>query len=779
MKKPSNALAAAIVMSTLSTTAIAQSSELFLEEVIVTANKREQNLQDVSLAVTALPSSVLKDALLARSTELVNLVPSLNLQGSGNGRSSSFNIRGIGTQSFSSAVEPSVSTVLDGVVLGRSGMAFTQLVDIQRVEVLRGPQGTLFGKNASGGVVHFITKDPSEELEAEIQLFATEDEEYRSSFTVSNSLSDELAFRLTGYFNQDNGWVDNVFDGSSLNDTDDWGLRGKLLWQISDNLSLKWTVDGNDRESSCCVSPFRSWEVFPANPPNNAARIEDLLGQLAPASPSESNILVNLNGDENGNLTSDTSSFGNALELVWDVGSHTVTSISSLREWEVTERGDVDQLPSSLLGFNQGGGSEQEQFTQEIRITSPGDQRITYVAGLYYFDQKINRRFDRSFDLTGNDRTQAEAIILVNTLNYAGFGEATFHLNDSMRILAGTRYTYDDVDFEFERVGATLGANAEPFFTRQTDNSDVSGKLVAEWNVSDSAMLYASYVQGYKGPAFTLSFGSRPDTSAPVEPETSDAFELGLKSQWFDNRLTLNVALFKSEYDDFQAQASQFIPDLDANGNPVDANNDGRDDGVFSFVLANVGKVETQGIEIDFMARPTENLTLFGGFAFIDAEIKSFANASCNFGQSFRDVGYLGQTSCGDNPATQDLSGGELPFSPDWKFNVSANYRIPSASLSFDTVLKANFRAQDEILFDISQDDFQRQDSYEVLNVSVTLEDKNDNYEVTLFAHNVLDEFYVTGIGAFADVFTPNGYGHTVPRYHERTFGVEFRYRWK
>lgn len=777
MKKNSPIVALAFACA-LSPNVYAQGGTI-LEEVIVTANKREQSLQDVSLAVTALPASVLEDSLLARSEDLVDLVPSLNLQGSGDGRSTSFNIRGIGTQSFSSAVEPSVSTVLDGVVLGRSGMAFTQLVDIERVEVLRGPQGTLFGKNASGGVVHFITKAPSEELEAAVKIFATEDEEYRSSFTVSNAINDALAFRVTGFYNQDNGWVENVFNGDTLNDAKDRGIRGKLLWNVSDTLDIQWTVDASDRDSSCCVSPFRSWDVFPATAPNNAAQIADFLDQLAPVVVSEENTQVNLNGDPDGNVTTETSSFGNSLEINWDFGEHTITAITAVREWEVNERGDVDQLPTAVLGFNQGGGSEQEQFSQEIRITSPGDQAITYVAGLYYFDQHIDRQFDRSFDLTGNDRTRAIADIIVDSLNYAAFGEATFHINDTLRVIAGARYTYDEVAYEFERTGMTLGANPQPFFSNSTDDSDVSGKLVLEWNATDSALLYASYVQGYKGPAFNMAFGSRPDNTAPVDPETSDAFELGLKSQWFDGRLVLNVALFKSEYDDFQAQASEFIPVLDANGNTVDENGDGRDDGSFSFILANVGSVETQGIEIDFMAQPTENLSLFGGLALIDAEINSFEGAGCSFGQSFRDIGYNGQTSCGDNPATQDLSGGELPQSPDWKVNLSVNYRLPLENTSFDTVLKASFNAQDDVLQNISQDPYFRKDSYEVLNFSVSIQDKSDSYDVTVFAKNVLDEFYPGTIAGFADTFTPNGYGHTVPRYSQRTFGLEFRYRWQ
>lgn len=752
----------------------AQRNGLALEEVIVTARKREQSLQDVSLAVTALPDSLLRDSLIGSSEELSNLVPSLNLNKGGNARSTSFSIRGIGTTSFSSGIESSVSTLLDGVVMGQSGMAFAQLVDIQRVEVLRGPQGTLFGKNASGGLVHFITRDPSEEFEAEVQLFATEDEEYRSSFTVSNSLSDSLAFRLTGFLNKDEGWIENVFNGDTVNGSDEWGLRGKLLWNPTDVLQLKWTSDASERDSHCCTAVFRDLDPFPQNPPNNQARVGGLLELMEPVVPGHENNRANLDGD----LTNDTKASGHSLEINWDIGEHTLTSITAYRDWEQNARGDNDFLPTEILGFRQGGLSEQEQFSQELRLSSSADQFISYVVGLYYLDQTVDRRFDRSFDLTGSNRIEAVADFTVDSLNYAVFGEATIKLSDRWRIIAGVRWTYDELEFDFERVGATLGANPEPFFSRDTDEDDVSGKLVLEWDATESALLYASYVQGYKGPAFNVGFGSRPDNTDPVDPEVSDAYEIGFKSSWFDNRLVLNIAAFYTEYTDFQASSSQFLPVLDENGNSVDENMDGRDDGVFSFILSNVGEVETRGVEIDFTARPMENLTLFGGLAYIKAEIKEFKGGPCSFGQSFRGVGYQGQASCGLSPAVQDLGGGDLPESPDWRFTLAANYLIPLADLPFDLAVKGNYRYQDEIQFLIEQDEYTTEDSYGILDLSLVLEDKSEHYTLTAFVKNVTDEWYVSSIAAGADIFTPNGYVHQLPRYAERTLGLEARYRW-
>ena len=367
------------------TGAVANEAAPRLEEVIVTATKRASNLQDVPIAVTALSNRELVNALVGSSEDLVQLVPSLNLNKGINPRQTSFSIRGIGTVTFSSGIEPSISTMLDGVVMGQSGMAFAQLVDMQRVEVLRGPQGTLFGKNASGGVVHFITRDPTDEFEAEVRGYATEDEEYRSSFTVSDRIVENLSGRLTGYFNKDEGWIENVYDGDSVNDSDDWGIRGKLLWEPTDSLQFKWSSDYSEFKSHCCVVALRSMDPYPAQPPNNQAQIDNILAQLAPVVPGDENRKVNLNGD----LTTDTDASGHSLEVNWDVGSHTITSISAYRDWSQNSRGDNDQLPVDALGFLQGGKSKQHQYSQELRLTSPADQFITYVAGLYYFDQNL------------------------------------------------------------------------------------------------------------------------------------------------------------------------------------------------------------------------------------------------------------------------------------------------------------------------------------------------------------------------------------------------------
>jgi iron complex outermembrane receptor protein len=747
----------------------AHSSTSLMEEITVTARKREQSLQDVSVSVTALSDSLLQDSFLTDAEDLTQLVPSLTLQKSGAPRSTSFNIRGIGTQSFSDGVESSVSTVLDGVVLGRAGMAFMQLLDIERIEVLRGPQGTLFGKNSTAGVIHMITQQPSEQFTASITATAIEDDQRKGGFTLSGPAGDTLGYRLSGFYNQDDGYIENVYNGKTLNEKDDWSLRGKLRWDPIDTLSLSWASDVSETEGDCCVATLRSIEPYPQQPPNNQAQVDGLLDTLVPVVPSEDNFEVNHNIPD----TLEVSGSGHSLTVDWDIGDHTLTSITAFRDWEESGSMDADFLPEHIFNVGQQGVSEQEQWTQELRLTSPADQTITYVAGLYFFDQVLERSFDR-FVFDGIATSDS----VVDTLNYAAFGEANWHINDDWRLVLGARYTRDELEYEFERLSESAVQTDIPFHSGKTDESDLSGKVALEWNASDDILLYASFVQGYKGPAYNLTTGSTAANTQPVDPETSDSFELGMKSTWFDSRLVLNVTLFHTEYDDFQAEATETVPVLDEDGNPVDGDNNGVPDTAFSFILTNVGEVTSEGIEIDLMAQPTQNLSLFGGLAIIDASIDSYEGGPCSFGQEFRGVGYRGQTGCGESPAGQDLSGGDMPHSPDWKLTLAANYVIGLESMPFDLILKANYRIQDEVLYSIDQDEYQQQESYEVLDGSIMLRDKDDHYSASLFVKNALNETYASAIGAQNESLIPNGYVQFHPRNFERQIGFELRYNW-
>ncbi|MFK7975342.1 MAG: TonB-dependent receptor [Halioglobus sp.] len=739
-----------------------------LEEIIVTASKRQENLQDVSVAVTAISSEALRQSKILQSEELTSLVPSLNLQKGMNPRSSSFNIRGIGTQSFSAAVEPSVSTVLDGVVMGRSGMAFTQLFDLNRVEVLRGPQGTLFGKNASGGVIQFITEQPGDEFSGKLVTSIIEDGEYRGEAAINVPISDRAAFRLAGSASHVDGWIENVFDGSKRNETDDWALRGQFRFDVTEDLTLTWASDLSDKDCECSQNVLRSAEPG-----------TEILDAIFPVIPGEKNTQHNDDGD----MSLQVESFGHRLNVDYQFGGFTLTSITAYREWNEDFDEDVDNSPvvpipgSILFSFEQEGTLDQEQFSQEIRLLSPAEDRLSYVLGLYYFEQKVERGFGRTIGFNDTPSTNY-TIATVDTENFSAFGEATFDITEAVRGLFGARYTQDDLKTVGRAVSEIATAPPPPRSSyveaapSETDEDDFSIKLGLEWDIEEDVLAYLTYTQGYKGPAFNAGATNEEPLPA-IEPETSDAYELGLKSRLFDGRLTLNVALFRSEFSDFQAEA--FVP-----GDEDDTSDTGE------FRLSNAGEVVTQGLEIDFNALPTERLFIFGSLSIIDAEIESFEGGPCSFGQQYLGVGFRGQVSCDrlgvdrmpGSPRLQDLSGGDLPFTPDWKLNLMAAYTLPIESQPFDVVLRANFTAQDDAVYLISQDEAARQDGYELVDIEVELQGDNQQWSVSAFVKNLFDEFYVNGIGATSDVFVPGGYLQQVPKTSSRTAGLELRLSW-
>ena len=764
-RAPTAGLVALLLPSLLAIAPARAQQSLQLEEVVVTARKREQSLQDVSVAVTALPSAVLDAAQIFTAEDLAQMVPSLNLQKGTNPRQSSFNIRGIGTESFSIAAEPSVSTMLDGVVLGRSGAAFMQLLDIKRIEVLRGPQGTLFGKNASAGVVHIITRDPSEEFEGETMFNIAEGDEYRGGLTFSGPITDNFGYRFSANGTTMDGWIENHYDGDDLNSRDEWNVRGKLRWTPTDSLDLKWSSDYGDMDCDCTANTIRSLDPFGGN----EDYVAEILDDLSPVTPGDENDETNVNTD----VSNEWDSWGHSLEVNWDIGEFTLTSITAYREYSVDAGTDDDYRPTTELGFDQSGETDQDQTTQEFRLASPAGDRLNYVLGLYYFDQTVDRRFIRSFEFSEGAPGSGVSTFSVDTENWAAFGEANYSFAEDWRVIAGIRYTDDQLDFEFKReVDGTRTGLPSPVENTPggTSEDDTSGKLALEWDYNEDGMAYLSFSQGYKGPAYDVTFGTDPTTLEAVDPETADAWELGLKSNWFDNRLRLNVALFYTEYDDFQGQA--YIDPDGPSGCPPDDRGCNPDDDPGGFALINAGKVETKGLEVDFSALVTPSFLIYGGLALVDATIEEYPEGQCSFGQVFRR-----ESTCIDSNSVQDLSGGDMPYSPDWKISLTGQYTW-ELDTEFDLQFMASVRAQDDVLFSISQDEYTEYSDYEIVDLSTRALAKDNRWEATLYVKNVFDEFYITGIGSLPDVFLPNGYIQVVPKLAERTFGGEVRYRW-
>jgi iron complex outermembrane receptor protein len=710
-----------------------------LEELIVTAQKREQNLQDVPVGVSLLSGTAMAEAQLKNAAELATLIPTLNVQASSGPSTSSFNIRGIGTQTFSPGVDPSVSTMLDGVVMGRSGMAFLDLVDVERVEVLRGPQGTLYGKNASGGVVHIITMDPTPEFGGTAAATAIEDGEYRVDGSVAGPITDTLGYRLTGFGVDDDGYSKNYYNDQKVNDNEAWNVRGKLLWEPAEDLEFMLASDYSKSDCDCTALSVR--DILPG--PDQ----QRLLQEQLPVVPSKDNQDVNNDQDTFTHIRSG----GVSLTTNWDVEGYVLTSITAYREWQSESIVDFDNSPENplSLSFPSPPKTDQNQFSQELRLASPPTEWGSYVIGAFYFDQDV----DTSNTTTAGvlepfvPATTRQSKTSVNSKNSALFGEVNFNLWHDWQLILGGRYTYDDLSYHTQADRTDNIVFPPPGESSDSLNeSDFSPKVSLQWDVSDYAMTYASYVSGYKGPAFDTALIAG---GSSVDPETSDSYEIGLKSRWLDNRLFLNIAAFYSKYHDFQAETSLDIGPLG------------------TIIVTNVGEVSTQGVEMEFIAQPMDNWTVTGGLVYTDAQIDEYPNGNCSGGQKARG-------ECPNN--FQDLAGGRLPYTPEWKLNLSTDYTIALQEMPFDVILGANVRSQDDVLYELSQDPYTEQDAYTIVDIRAVLAGKNQGYRITAFVKNLMDTNYASLIYANSPALLPNGYIQLVPKYANRTVGIEVRY---
>lgn len=737
-----------------------------VDEILVTSQRVEQNLQDVPIAVTALSGDQLIDATVVNLEDLNQLVPSLNFRkGTTNANSAVF-LRGVGTISFSIAAEPSVSTVVDGVVLSRSGQAFADLYDIERIEVLRGPQGTLFGKNASAGVVSIVTKGGTDEPEAEFNLGLWEESEYRAKASVAGPLTDTLSARLTGFYGYFDGHITNIFNGGDerVNGYERWGSRFVLDYEPSDTASVRLAVDFARSDDDCCA------EITGVS---RGAVLDAELG--FPTARGEDQRVIN----HNLVTTTEDTTWGASLQGDFTMFSdHTLTMIGAYRNWENVEVRDGDFLPRAIVGTAQlhdRGIVETDQYSFEARLASPQDQTISYVVGGYVW-RSDNTQFFRRDDITcatstlpvaPSGATPCDVNDVVNTVfpsansfsdvemtNYAFFGNATWNLTDDFRMIGGVRWTRDDVEFTHERApGVNLatglpatgpGVSGSPagglttatppgdgtnISAGETDNSNFSGRVVAQYDLTDNVMGYASYSRGYKGPAFNVFFNhTAPTNAVPIGAETSNSYEAGFKSRLFDDRLQLNVAGFYAVYDGFQANNFVLL------------------NGTIITNLTNAGKVSTAGFEVDGVFAPTDWWTITGGVAYTDAEVKEF----------------------NPNPLTNApsaLNGTRLPLAPRWSSSIVNEWTAPFV-MGTRAHLRGAWSYQGDQFSDLGNGGPIEQHS--LIDLSLGFSDADERYRLTFHVNNVLDDSYVA-------LNTSNGQRLHIPRDASRYVGVTFR----
>ncbi|MBC2665210.1 TonB-dependent receptor [Novosphingobium flavum] len=744
-----------------------EASDAPVAEIVVTAQKRSENLQKVPLAVSVLSGEALAQAARPSIESAAQMVPSLNFLKSGTTLNQTIFLRGVGTATFSIAGEPSVSTVVDGVVYARSGEAFSDLVDIAQMEVLRGPQGTLFGKNASAGVINITTQMPKHELGGSVEASYFDRNEFRAKAVLNVPLGTDLAGRFTGFYGEYDGNIRNVTRNTWVNGYKHYGARGQVLYDPSADLRIYVAADYHKNDDNCCAEVIGTGALTGAGVPTTSLAFNVLPSPQGADTRAVAQDLITATKEEG---------WGVSAQADIAVGSHTLTSITSYRKWNNTEIRDGDWLDRAYAGFNQlhdNGPQRTNTFTQELRLTSPGKQFLDYVLGAYYSRAYSERTFQRD-DVVCNAAVTAPANTLIpcgsvnadpstfpsavaqfgsTFRNFALFGQATVNFTDRLRIVGGLRYSHDELSVFHSRnttlagpaispsFPATTSGTGQPAapFTDKTSKDNLSGKAAIQFDASRDVVAYASYTRGYKGPAYNIFFNLSATGTNVIDAETSDAFEVGLKNTLLDGRMTLNIAGFFAKYHNFQANN----PDLVA-GSVVSR-------------FTNAGEVSTRGIEMDLNWRPVSDLSITGGLAYTNAHVDQFKVAP------------------GAAPTAIIAPGSKLAYAPEWKGSLAADYRWRTGSI-VDVFfgVQGNYQSSQISLFtpNTVQTQFGTIPAYGLVNVSLGIGDASDKYRLTFQVRNVFDQSYISAVQAGG----PGGsFRYQIPRDADRYWGLTGR----
>ncbi|WP_426199671.1 TonB-dependent receptor [Pseudomonas sp. DC3200b2] len=701
----------------------AESQTPRLQAVTVTATRREETLQSVPVAVTVVDGEQLERDNRNGVAALAQQVPTLNFRTNASNKDTALFIRGVGTISTSPGVEPTVATVIDGVVYGRPGQATLDLLDIDRVEVLRGPQGTLFGKNASAGVLNIVTRNPEDGFHGYIDQGWYTGNESRTRFGIGGTLiPGRLKGSLTTLVSSYDGNVDNKVNGQEVNGYNHRGARGKLQYTPSDTLTVTLVADyttAHDDTANGVISQVLTPAFGTA---------------LSPVSASSHN--QNIVSDYRSHVE-DTNK-GLSVQADWSLGAYTLTSITAWRGWDNTQWQDGDRLStisSAFPGTEDKGNLSYDQYSQELRLASPKGQFAEYVTGLYYMHAKDDETYRRSL-VTTSITERGVADYGTTSDSVAAFGETTLHFSSRLRGIVGLRFTHDYLSYDHRRVStsATTVSGIQPGTSSDgsVDEDGWSGRLGLQYDLTDQVMTYLTYSRGYKGPAYNVFFNMQPRDTDPLKPETSNTWELGIKATAWNDRLTANAALFHSDYDNYQANFYDTVA------------------GQVVTRLINAGSVTSQGAELDLALQATRQLKLSAALAYTHARIDEFgcpagAAASCN------------------------VNGKPLPFSPDWKGYARADYSIPLDN-GLDLELGTDYSWQSEVQYDISQNPNTKQGAYGIWNASAALADYDSGWRVALLAKNLADKSYSPLLAS------GTGYIYrAVPRDDRRYFGVQVR----
>ncbi len=727
-----------------------------LEGVIVTARRREENLQSVPAAVSVVSGDLLDSSYTVNTQQLSQLVPSLYYN-SANPRNTAYTIRGLGSNTLSisaanDGIEPGVGFYVDQVYHGRPATASFDFTDIERVEVLRGPQGTLFGKNTTAGAIHVVSREPGFETQGNAEISYGDEDFVQARGAISGPLyRDVIAGRLAAQITQRDGLLTNVNTGQKLNELDNYAVRGQLLFVPTESLRLRLIGDVSDLDSACCTQGFLRVGQSLRSPARQFPALAAGLG-YEPPSRNVYDRLTDIDTD----LRIDTQDGGVSLIADWDLGVTTLTSVTAWRywDWNVSNDRDYTGIPIQMV---QRIPSRQDQYSQEFRIASNGDTRLGYVAGLYYFSQEISGRptsiygpeaaywllnqANFSVPIPRNllDGYGQEGDSRFEMKSYAAFGEVNYDFTERLTATLGLRYTYEDKEGTYatrvfggldltglppataaELARAKLSIFRPQNYSAADDGGSLSGRFNLAYSLGDDLMGYVSYAQGYKSGGLNMSglpldaLNQPTLATAVIEDEKNTTYEIGLKYTMFDARATLNLAGYWTVVEDYQANVVSSLETAAIRSYP-----------------SNIPEVRVRGVEADFAALVFAGFTLRASVAYADGENTDYPAGPCPL-----EVQTAATVAC-------DLTGVPLAGLSDWAGTLGFDYEMPLGTGAF--VVRADSSWRSGYYSDTSASRYTWIDGYNVTNASLGYRFRT-GWEVDVFARNLFDSDYITAL---------------------------------
>jgi iron complex outermembrane receptor protein len=795
-----SALALALLGQTSSSLAESESQNYAaIEEVIVTAQKREEGVQEVPLAVSAYSGQFLEDRQIRNLEDLSDFSPSFNFNAGGTLRNSYVAVRGIGSSGQNAGIDGSVGLYLDGVFIPRQSGLIGSLSDVSAVEVLKGPQGTLYGANTPAGLVNVTTADPTQEFSGSLQVGAGNHGSQETSGFVTGGLTDNLAARATFWQRSNDGYT-KLKTGGRANSREDWGMRLKTLWTPSDSTIVEFAADYSDIVAYCCVG---EWIDISDEALTTFDRMaEGLLLNRDLIFPNREGdgylgrgeILDHVSYSQK-QAMDDIEHWGLSVKVSQEVmDGHELSLVASYRDYDSNQHQDQDTVGIDVTVWADQ-PETHETTSVEVNFSSPTGNRYNYLLGLFYFEDdgffwQQSQLVAPGCSFTRNVQNRVNAGTLQDTLadrlrcaghgrsdqwdqtheSLAVFAQGTYEITDQWSVTLGARLTRDDksVDKRVRLFSPETEANYAVYdlncplcsfaegnptannlgllfgtagFQDQIDNEQTTYSISTQYTLedvgaADDILLYARYATGYKAPGINARPIRFPTIPTNYDEETSDNLEFGFKSTWLDRRLLANVAIFMNDFEDLQQIASNPASD------PT---------GAIGTFVQNAGTLENRGIELEYIYQPTANLNLSGSIAYLDSEYAEFPAAPCpNIGNIPKDATIT--NLC-------DYSGFENVASPELRSVQTLRYGAPTPRANVDWYAQASWIYTDDHYVTSDLDERGLQKAYSIINASLGLEAADGSWNLSIYGRNLSDKIYVTGLinGAVPGLFGNRG----------------------